>query len=399
MSLSRTPLGRWVASLQPITIFLCGDVMTGRGVDQVLPHPGDPRLQETLVKDAGRYVKLAERAHGPIPKPVDFAYIWGEALDELDRVGADVRIINLETAVTTSSDAWGGKGVHYRMNPDNVGCISAAEIDCCALANNHVLDWGYAGLDETLKTLHEAGVKTAGAGADRAAAETPAIMEIPDKGRVVVFSLGTVSSGVPRAWAAGDERPGVDLLHELDEAAVSRIAARVARLDGEADVVVASIHWGSNWGYEIPPEHRRFAHRLIDEAGVDVIHGHSSHHPRGIEVYRDRPILYGCGDFINDYEGISGYERYRDDLVLMYLVTMDAATGRLVECTMKPWLIRRFRLVPAPRQDAEWVRDILNREGRPLDTRVELDEAGTLTLRWERVESRATPASHTDTPR
>ncbi|MHC4429494.1 MAG: CapA family protein, partial [Planctomycetota bacterium] len=185
----------------------------------------------------------------------------------------------------------------------------------------------------------------------------------------------------------------------LDEAAVSRIAARVARLDGEADVVVASIHWGSNWGYEIPPEHRRFAHRLIDEAGVDVIHGHSSHHPRGIEVYRDRPILYGCGDFINDYEGISGYERYRDDLVLMYLVSMDAATGRLVECTLTPWLIRRFRLVPATRQDAEWVRDILNREGRPLDTRVELDEAGTLKLRWERVESRAAPADRTESPR
>jgi hypothetical protein len=129
MNLSRTPLGRWVAALQPITIFLCGDVMTGRGIDQVLPHPGDPRLQETLVKDAGRYVELAERVHGPIPRPVDFTYVWGDALDQLDRVGADVRIINLETAVTTSSAAWGGKGVHYRMHPDNIGCIRAAEIE------------------------------------------------------------------------------------------------------------------------------------------------------------------------------------------------------------------------------------------------------------------------------
>ena len=77
---------------------------------------------------------------------------------------------------------------------------------------------------------------------------------------------------------------------------------------------MASIHWGDNWGYDIPREQTTFAHKLIDEAGVDVIHGHSSHHPKGIEVYKDKPIIYGCGDFIDDYEGISGYENFRDDL-------------------------------------------------------------------------------------
>ena len=75
--------------------------------------------------------------------------------------------------------------------------------------------------------------------------------------------------------------------------------------------MVASVHWGSNWGYDIPREQTVFAHRLIDEAGVDIIHGHSSHHVRAIEVYKDRLILYGCGDFLNDYEGISGYEEFR----------------------------------------------------------------------------------------
>ena len=73
----------------------------------------------------------------------------------------------------------------------------------------------------------------------------------------------------------------------------------------------------------------RFAHWLVD-GGVDIVHGHSSHHPRPIEVYRDRLILYGCGDFIDDYEGIEGYEQYRDDLVLMYFATLSPATGELI---------------------------------------------------------------------
>jgi poly-gamma-glutamate capsule biosynthesis protein CapA/YwtB (metallophosphatase superfamily) len=61
--------------------------------------------------------------------------------------------------------------------------------------------------------------------------------------------------------------------------------------------------------------HRQFAHALIDEAGFDLVHGHSSHHPKAIEVHHGRIILYGCGDFITDYEGIKGYESFRDDLV------------------------------------------------------------------------------------
>ncbi len=63
-------------------IFLCGDVMTGRGIDQILPEPCGPVLYEDYVRSALGYLQLAERANGPIPRPVDFDYIWGAALDE-----------------------------------------------------------------------------------------------------------------------------------------------------------------------------------------------------------------------------------------------------------------------------------------------------------------------------
>jgi len=96
---------------QTITLFLCGDVMTGRGIDQILPYPSDPRIYEPYMTSAQGYVKIAEEASGPIPKPVDFAYIWGDALEELRRADPDVRIINLETAVTNSAEFWAGKGL------------------------------------------------------------------------------------------------------------------------------------------------------------------------------------------------------------------------------------------------------------------------------------------------
>src|SRR5207249_4337388 len=120
------------------------------------------------------YVALAERCNGPIPRPVDDTYVWGDALAELARAGTDVRIVNLETSITSSAAAWPGKGIHYRMHPRNVGCLTAAGLDCCCLANNHVLDWGHAGLAETLRTLDEAGVARPGAGASAAEASAPA---------------------------------------------------------------------------------------------------------------------------------------------------------------------------------------------------------------------------------
>jgi poly-gamma-glutamate synthesis protein (capsule biosynthesis protein) len=68
---------------QHVCLFVCGDVMTGRGIDQILPHPGDPRLYEPYVHDARDYLRLAEATHGPIRHPVAEDYVWGAALEEL----------------------------------------------------------------------------------------------------------------------------------------------------------------------------------------------------------------------------------------------------------------------------------------------------------------------------
>jgi poly-gamma-glutamate synthesis protein (capsule biosynthesis protein) len=354
-----------------VNLFLAGDVMTGRGVDQVLPHPSSPELFESYVRDARTYVEFAEQANGPIEQPAGFAWIWGDALSVLRRAEPDARIVNLETSVTRSDAYWEGKGINYRMHPDNVACLTAAELDCCGLANNHVLDWGFAGLEETLATLQAAGLRTAGAGRNAAESQAPAIIELGFGGRVLVFAFGSASSGIPGVWAAGADSPGINLLPARTAAAEAAVAEAIAAHRRPGDFVVASIHWGGNWGYEIPPQHRALAHGLIERAGVDVVHGHSSHHAKGIEIHNGRPIIYGCGDFINDYEGISGYPEYRSDLRLAYLVELDAAGAGLRRLRIVPFQARRLRLQVAAGGDVEWVLAMLERECAPFGVRVE----------------------------
>jgi poly-gamma-glutamate capsule biosynthesis protein CapA/YwtB (metallophosphatase superfamily) len=369
------------ATAPAVRIFLCGDVMTGRGIDQILPHPCDPQLHEDYATSALHYVRLAERAAaGPIPRNVAPSYVWGAALDEFNRTRPDIRIINLETSITRSED-YAPKGINYRMSSENARCLAAAGIDCCVLANNHVLDWGRAGLLDTLATLARLKIKTAGAGRNLAQASAPAMLNVPGKGRVLVFALAVVTSGTPPSWAATQEAPGVNLLTELSAASAARIADQVASLRQPGDVVIVSIHWGPNWGYEIPDEQRRFAHAVIDQAGVSIVHGHSSHHPKAIEVYRNRLILYGCGDFLNDYEGIRGYEEFRDDLGLMYFADISSSSMDLEALEIIPLQIRQFRLIRPTIPDVDWVRQMLDLESRRFGTRVATPDA-RLALSW-----------------
>jgi poly-gamma-glutamate synthesis protein (capsule biosynthesis protein) len=340
-------------------LFLCGDVMTGRGIDQILPAPCEPELDEPWVKSALDYVSLAERAGAAIPRRASPEYIWGDALAELERARPDARIVNLETAVTLSNER-APKGINYRMSPANAACLTAARIDCCVLANNHVLDWGVAGLEETLHTLHSLGIRTAGAGRDAAQAEAPA--RLP--GNLLVFAFGMRSAGVLEDWTAAPGRPGVSFLADLSSQTTDAVADRILRAKRAGELAIVSVHWGANWGYEVSHRQRSFARRLIDAGAADLVHGHSAHHPGAIEIYRGRLILYACGDLINDYEGISGHESYRPGLGLMFFPTLDPATGKLAELALVSMRMRGFRLNRASGEDADWLAATLREASR-----------------------------------
>lgn len=356
--------------MSTISLFLCGDVMTGRGVDQLFATASAPTLQEGPIGSALDYVKLAERKTGPISRPVNHAYIWGDALDELSLRRPAMRIVNLGTAITTSEDTWPGKRVHHRMHPANTACLSTAGIDCAVLANNHVLDWGYAGLRDTLTALHAFGIGTAGAGRDAREAARPAILPLPNAGRVLVFAFTMEHAGTPHQWRATSSRAGVNMLSDFSATSVSRIGRQIAQVRRTGDLVVTSLHWGAEWGYELETGQQAFARKLIDEAGVDVIHGHTSHHAKGIELHAGKPILYGCGDFVNDYEGIGGQEAFGAHLALMYFLTLDADHGRLIDLQLVPLRRRHFQLRHAHEIDCCWMSEVLTREDLRFGTRL-----------------------------
>lgn len=363
-----------------VRLFLCGDIMTGRGLDQVLAHPVDPELRERHVGSALTYVALAERTNGPITRPVRDDDIWGDALDEWRQMGPDARLANLETAITLSND-FAPKGINYRMAPENAPCLLAAGLDACSLANNHALDFGRSGLVETLDVLQRLGLPAAGAGRNLAEANAPVVIPLPGRSARVIFAAAAFAdSGVPPDWRAEPDTPGLSLL-EPSDAAARQLAARIAEVRRPRDIGVASIHWGSNWGYEVADAHRRFAHALIDSGEVSVVHGHSSHHPRPVEVYRDRLILYGCGDFLNDYEGIGGYETFRGDLVAMYFADLDSR-GDLLGLELTPLAIRRFRLNRATAADAQWLGETLGRESARFGVSFRLVKSGRLVADW-----------------
>jgi poly-gamma-glutamate synthesis protein (capsule biosynthesis protein) len=361
-----------------ITLFFAGDVMTGRGVDQILARPSPPELHEPFVTDAREYVRLAEQVSGPVSRGVAPDYIWGDALAEWERMAPAARVVNLETSITRSDD-YERKGINYRMHPDNVGCLRGARLGVCILANNHVLDYGPKGLIETLETLRRADICAVGAGRNRDEATSPLVHALPGDQHLIVGACAHESSGVPDHWGALTEEPGVNLLPDLSDDTAVDVAARVARCRLPGDVAVLSIHWGSNWGYDVPRSHVNFAHRLV-ESGIDIVYGHSSHHVRPIEIYRDRLILYGCGDFIDDYEGISGYEAYRDDLVLMFFASLSPQTGQVLALEMTPLQIRHMRLNRASADDARWIWRKVNEISLAFGTKVVLTEQGT--LRW-----------------
>ena len=369
-----------------LTLFLCGDVMTGRGVDQAFAESVDPTLHEPAVRDAGQYLELIEAVAGPIDEPIAPRRVWGEALDVLAARSPAAAVINVETAVTTSDERWRGKGIHYRMHPANVGVLELASTGtpgrgprvAAGLANNHVMDWGRAGLLETLSVLDSSPVlHGVGAGRDAAAARAPAVFDLAGGRRLLVFAYASLTSGAPAAWAADDHEPGVNLLPDYDDATLDRAAQHIQHHRRPGDLVVFSVHWGGNWGYDVPQRQQRFARGLIERGGVDLVHGHSAHHVKGLELHRGKLILHGLGDLITDYQGIAGHEAFQPHLSLMAFPTLNP-DGTLARLELVPMRLDALSLARAGRDDARRLRDTLAEHSRHAG--IELTDDGTIRV-------------------
>lgn len=279
-----------------LTIALMGDVMLGRGVNQALS--------------------------GVMPEEP-----WGETLPLLQE--ADIRILNLECAITGHKRPWSRthKTFHFRADPAAVQVLQAAHIDACSLANNHTLDFEERGLLDTLANLDAAGIGYAGAGHNDTDAGKPLLIQTGKDNNVKVALLSFTDN--EPAFAAGPTQPGTNYLPvALEEKTFGRIRTSIdeARHQG-ADIVVFSNHWGPNMMLRPTVEFREFA-RAVLALGADVYYGHSAHVCQGIEIFDGKPILYDTGDFIDDY-AVDPF--MRNDWSFLFRLAMDSGHLRRIE--------------------------------------------------------------------
>eukprot|EP00741_Cyanophora_paradoxa_P008148 tig00001264_g7885.t1 len=306
------------------------------------------------------------------------AYVWGDTLPIIRE--ADGFLINLETSITTNEQK---RPKVYVLRPNTFAGVRYA-----SLANNHVLDYEVGGMLQTLDALKEAGIHHAGAGPNAEAARKPAIFEVAGR------KVGVISAADhPEEWAAGDRTPGTYIVDPEEAGAAEAVAAQVAELKRAVDLAVFSIHWGPNYRWQPLAAFRAFARAVID-AGADVFHGHSAHHiqaprhapargglrrpltssPRGqgLEVYKGRPIIYGSGDFLDDY---AVDDQYRNDLSFLYELSFDGE-NRLAAFDLVPTRCNHFQVNVARGEDATWLLETAARLSSKLGARVDLAGAG-----------------------
>lgn len=222
------------------------------------------------------------------------AYPWGDTLPLLRR--ADLLVGNLEFVLTADGRPWPGKVFHFRADPAAVASLESAGFALVSVANNHVLDYGVEAGLESLETLSAHGIAFAGAGADAVAARRLTVIHRAG----LAIGMLAFTDNEPD-WEAGPDSPGVNYVPvEPRDPRAAALLDGVGRARDSVDLLIVSAHWGGNWGVDVPRSHRAFARALVD-AGADVVFGHSPHIVRGVEVIRGRPVLYGLGDFVDDY--------------------------------------------------------------------------------------------------
>ncbi|KAJ5900967.1 polyglutamate biosynthesis protein [Penicillium subrubescens] len=434
------------------TLSFVGDVMLGRLIDQFFPeHVHDDNDRHSADHFIEKHPSILAHGNYTPSSP------WGTTLPFLR--ASDLFLINLETSATTTSELWPDKVFNYRMHPSNLAPIlHAAHVDYASLANNHTLDFGNEGLIETAWTLRNAGVAFAGAGESPDQAFKPAVLYLPravqemharrvdgqkntptpskeqttaaEKQGYLVHVYSAADH--PRDWAS------IPAFHLIDYSPATRTRLRTLLLSNgsrtrhppsqesqsqhtfenkpESDTYhhrahhhhntppdpperpalkIFSVHWGPNYRWHPGDRIQSLAHFLIDECEVDIVHGHSSHHVQGVEVYKGGVIIYGCGDFVDDY---ALNREFRNDLGAVWRVVVkeeDKAEkndgkgkgkgkekdvkGRLVLDRLEifPTGVDKFRAMLLDRgaKDHRWVRKKVEELSLELGTKVR-KEAG-----------------------
>ena len=315
------------------TILFAGDTMLGRLVNEVIKEKG-------------------------------YNYPWGNVLPQLKK--ADLRIINLETTLTSSEEKE-PKVFNFKSNPEHVKVLQAAQIDIVNLANNHSKDFGNEGLLETIKVLESAEIKHVGAGKNNIEARNPIIVTANG---IKIGILGATDN--EPTWIATKSGPGANYFHvqQLDQ-----LLADIKALKQKVDIAIVSLHWGPNMRLRPTQEYIDAAHKMID-AGADIIQGHSAHLFQGVELYHNKLIMYDTGDFVDDYH----VDRtLRNDWSFLFFVTINKKGIQGVK--LIPILIGNMQVNLAKKPEKSAIMKRMQQLSHEFGTDITVD--GTVTLQGD----------------
>jgi poly-gamma-glutamate capsule biosynthesis protein CapA/YwtB (metallophosphatase superfamily) len=311
------------------TVGLLGDVMLGRGV--------------------------AERVAQAAPEDV-----WSPEVRELCR-SCDLVICNLECCISgrgTQTQRIPGKPFFFRAPPDAVESLQSIKLRVAGIANNHALDFEESALLDTLGLLDEAGIASAGAGVDEAAARRGVIVEVAG------VRLGVLAvSDHPGEYAARASAPGIAYA-ELVRGVPGWFVAELERLRAECELVIAFPHWGPNMNPETARWQRKAAGAMV-ASGATLVAGHSAHVFHGVGWANGSPVLFDLGDSLDDY---AVDPRLRNDLGVLALWRPADAGAPLELVGLR---LDYCRTGLARGADAEWIATRLIRACASLDSSVD----------------------------
>lgn len=317
-----------------ITIAFAGDTMLGRLANSVISKKG-------------------------------YKYPWGNMLSYLKE--NDLNIINLETTLTKNEKKV-PKVFNFKADPDKVQTLIEGNIDVVTLANNHSLDFSEEGLLETIEVLDKANILHVGAGKNIELARKPVI--ITKHG--ITFGIIGFTDNEP-GWLATKTKPGSNYIKVGD---IEKIKQNIALIKNDVNYVIVTAHWGPNKRQRPTQEFINFAHQMID-AGVDIFHGHSAHIFQGIEVYKNKIIMYDTGDFVDDY---AVYSDLRNDHSFLFRITL--TKDKLKGIELIPVLISNMQVNTAPSDQAMEMLEKMKRLSAEFKTSIEIKgERGLVILK------------------
>lgn len=272
-------------------------------------------------------------------------HVWGNAIRSWRN--SDLFIVNLETTITDSTKAT-TKTFNYKLSPQFADVLSAGKIGFASLANNHILDFGIEGLNDTVSILNSMKIGHAGAGT-LGRARQPAIINFKNT------SIAFISAADHYAhWAATPTQPGIWYV-DIENRDWDHVLHNVHNLKRVADIVIVSLHWGPNWQELVDNNRQIFARKLV-KAGADIIHGHSPHHLQKAERIGNSIVFYSLGGLIDDY---AVDENFRSNVGAVAKIIVGGRAG-IYDVKMIPTKITDMQVNLAVGDDAAFALNVLN---------------------------------------